>query len=281
MERLLAAPRGTFYAVDNREGRNLHFGVREQAMGFIVNGLALHGLVPFGATFMVFHDYMRSAVRLSAIQNIGCIWVYTHDSFYVGEDGPTHQPIEHLASLRAIPRLHVMRPADANEAAYAWQHAIARRNGPTAMAMTRQNLKTIDRTDNGCACQTLRGGYVLSEDDGADLLLIATGSEVELAMDSAVELRSQGRKVRVVSIPCLDLFREQPADYQASVIPCDMKKRVVMEAGIQMGWEGIVGCEGIFIGKEGFGMSGPAATLAKEYGFTVENVLAKIAEASL
>jgi len=274
-------PWGTFYAVDNREGRNLHFGVREQAMGFIVNGLALHGLVPFGATFMVFHDYMRSAVRLSAIQSLGCIWVYTHDSFYVGEDGPTHQPIEHLASLRAIPRLHVMRPADANEAAYAWQHAIARRNGPTAMAMTRQNLKTIDRTENGCACQTLRGGYVLSEDDGADLLLIATGSEVELAMDSAAELRSQGRKVRIVSIPCLDLFREQPADYQASVIPCSMKNRVVMEAGIRMGWEGILGCKGVFIGKEGFGMSGPAATLATEYGFTVENVLAKIAEAGL
>ena len=269
-----------FVAPGDFVGRNIHFGVREHAMGFIVNGLALHGLVPFGATFMVFHDYMRPAVRLSAIQRLGCIWVYTHDSFYVGEDGPTHQPIEHLAAIRSIPRVHLMRPADANEAAYAWCYAIARRDAPTALALTRQNLPTIDRTEMTCACQTLRGGYVLSDDDGADLVLIATGSEVQLALDVAKALRDSGRKVRVVSIPCLDLFNEQDEAYRASVIPAGTK-RVVMEAGIRMGWEGILGENGLFIGREDFGASGPMKVLAEKFGFTAPSVLEHIAAKGL
>jgi transketolase len=264
--------------------RNLHFGVREHAMGFVVNGLALHGFVPFGATFMVFHDYMRSAVRLSALQGLGCIWVYTHDSFYVGEDGPTHQPIEHLAAMRSIPRLHVMRPGDANEAAYAWRHAIARRNGPTAMAMTRQNLPTLDRAELGCACQTLRGGYVLRDADNAEMILVATGSELSLAMEAADALTAKGRAVRVVSMPCLDLFQEQPAEYQASVLPKSIANRVVIEAGIRMGWEGIMysaGGKGLFLGREDFGSSGPMKVLAEKYGFTPNAVVENIEKAGL
>ena len=269
-----------FVEPGNYVGRNIHFGVREHAMGFITNGLALHGLVPFGATFMVFHDYMRPAIRLAAIQRLGCIWVYTHDSFYVGEDGPTHQPVEHFAAIRAIPRVHLMRPCDANEAAYAWCYAIARRDAPTALAMTRQNLPTLDRTDMNCACQTLRGGYVLSDEDGADLVLVATGSEVHLALDVAAALREGGRPVRVVSIPCLDLFNEQDEAYRESVIPAGTK-RVVLEAGIRMGWEGILGENGVFIGREDFGASGPMKILAEEFGFTAPAVLERIAAAGL
>ncbi len=256
--------------------RNIHFGVREHAMGNIVNGLALHGLIPFGATFLVFHDYMRAAVRLSSIMHCRSIWLYTHDSFYVGEDGPTHQPVEQLASLRAIPRLHLMRPADANEVAYAWQHALSRKDAPTAFAMTRQDLPTLDREKYACACGTLKGGYVLSDDENAEIMFIATGSEVSLALSVAEELRTQGRKVRIVSMPCLDLFREQPADYQAAVIPASITRRVVLEAGIRQGWEGYLGSDGIFVGKEDFGTSGPYKVLAEKFGFTKEAVLAKI-----
>ena len=260
-------------------GRNIHFGVREHAMGNIVNGMALGGLVPFGATFMVFHDYMRPAVRLAAIQKCSSIFVYTHDSFYVGEDGPTHQPVEQLAAMRAIPGLHVIRPCDANEAAQAWRCAIARTDGPTALALTRQNLPTLDRANLGAAEGAARGGYVLSDDEAADILLIASGSEVHLALEVAGVLREQRRAVRVVSMPCLDLFAEQSVEYRRGVVPPAVTKRVVMEAGVEQGWGRILGAEGLFVGMAGFGASAPYAKLAEHFGFTAESVCERIAAA--
>ena len=259
--------------------RNIHFGVREHAMGHITNGLALHGLIPYCATFMVFHDYMRPALRMAALMGCRSIFVYTHDSFYVGEDGPTHQPVEQLAAMRAIPRLHVMRPADANETAYAWQYAIARDFAPTAMALTRQNLPTLDRTDLAPAENVLQGGYVISDQEGADLALIASGSEVSLALDAAAMLRDQGKKVRVISMPCLDLFYEQSAEYKEAVLPKSITKRVVIEAGISQGWGPILGFDGLFIGREDFCESGPAGKLAVEFGFVPEAVSEKINQA--
>ncbi len=259
-------------------GRNIHFGVREHAMGNITNGLALHGFVPFCATFMVFHDYMRPTLRMAAIMRLRSIFLYTHDSFYVGEDGPTHQPIEHHAAIRAIPRVHLMRPADANEAAYAWQYAIARKDAPTCLAMTRQNLPTLDRTKFASAEGTLKGGYTVDPDPSGkpEMLLVASGSEVSLAIDSAAKLRQAGKAVSVVSMPSLKLFLEQDAAYREQVIPAGVTKRVVIEAGIQQGWEGIMGNDGIFIGMSDFGISGPAQVLAEHFGFTPEGVLATI-----
>ena len=267
-----------FVAPGQFAGRNIHFGVREHAMGNIVNGLALGGLIPFGATFMVFHDYMRPAVRLAALQNLRSIFVYTHDSFYVGEDGPTHQPVEQLAAMRAIPRLHVMRPCDANEVAHAWRYAIGRADGPTALALTRQNLPTLDRSGLAPAEGVARGGYVLTADAGADILLVASGSEVHLALGVAARLRRQGRPVQVVSMPCLDLFGEQPAEYQNDVIPPAIVNRVVMEAGVEQGWGRILGPAGLFIGMADFGASGPYEDLAGHFGFTPEAVCERIRE---
>jgi transketolase len=268
-----------FVSAGHYAGRNIHFGVREHAMGNMVNGLALHGLIPFGATFMVFHDYMRPAVRLAALQRCGSIFVYTHDSFYVGEDGPTHQPVEQIASMRAIPRVHVMRPCDANEVAFAWQYAIERRDAPTALALTRQNLPTLDRASLGPAESTLLGGYVLSNDPDATIMLVATGSEVHLAMQVAEKLRQDGAAVRVVSMPCLDLFHEQPEEYQNSVLPKSITKRVVLEAGVRLGWEGIIGWDGLFVGMSDFGASGPYKDLEEHFGFTAEKVLQRIKKA--
>jgi len=262
-------------------GRNIHFGVREHAMGHIANGLALHGLLPFCATFMVFHDYMRPAVRMAALMRLPTVFIYTHDSIFVGEDGPTHQPVEQHASIRAIPRVELMRPCDANEVAYAWQHAITRVGGPTCMALTRQNLPTLDRTKYAAAAGVLAGGYVLDDDDGAELALIASGSEVHLALDVAAALREAGRKVRVVSMPSLKLFAEQPAGYRDEVLPASLAKRVVLEAGVVQGWEGVLGAEGVFIGLDDFGSSGPMSVLAAEFGFNTESVMARIAEAGL
>jgi len=259
-------------------GRNIHFGVREHAMGHIVNGLALHGLVPFGATFMVFHDYMRPAVRMAALTNLRTIWVYTHDSIFVGEDGPTHQPVEQLAAIRAIPRVHVMRPADANEVAYAWQYALERADGPTALALTRQTVPTLDRRLLADAKNTLKGGYVLERDPSgkAEILLIATGSEVSLAMEVAAKLRAADRAVQVVSMPCLELFARQADSYRRRVLPKRIKRRVVLEAGVIQGWEGILGDKGIFVGMDDFGQSGPYQALAEKYGFVADAVIDKI-----
>ncbi|MBT3278429.1 MAG: transketolase [Phycisphaerales bacterium] len=265
-----------FVAPGSFAGRNIHFGVREHAMGNALNGLALHGLVPLGSTFMVFSDYMRPPIRLAALMGLGSIFVFTHDSFYVGEDGPTHQPIEHVAALRSIPNLHVLRPGDANEVAYAWQHAIARRQGPSTLALTRQNLPTLDRTVYASAEGTLKGGYVLETDADNEYTLVASGSELALAADAAKLLRETGKTVRVVSMPCLDAFEEQSAEYQSQVL--EGQKVVVIEAGIEQGWGRLLGRDGLFIGMDDFGKCGPCATLAEHYGLTAPKVAHTILE---
>lgn len=262
--------------------RNIHYGVREHAMGQISNGLAAHGgFIPFCATFFVFSDYLRPAIRMSALSKLQTLYVFTHDSIYVGEDGPTHQPIEHLAALRCIPNVDTFRPADANEAAYAYQYALAKKDGPTVITLTRQNLATIDRATHTPAKETLKGGYILEKttDETAEICIIATGSEVSLAQEVAQSLRDSGRNVRVVSMPCLDLFKAQSAEYRQQVLPSSMSKRVVIEAGVAQGWEGILGDNGIFIGMDDFGTSAPAKLVGEKYGFTAKSVLAKISEA--
>lgn len=263
-------------------GRNIHFGVREHAMGCFENGMALHGgFIPYGATFLAFHDYMRPAVRLAALMNLRSIFIYTHDSFMVGEDGPTHQPVEHLAALRAIPRLHVWRPADANETIFAWQAAVERRDGPTALCLSRQDLPILDRSVLAPARETLKGMYLLeSEGEGqAEILIIASGGDVPLALATAAALRQQGRAVRVASAPCLETFRLQAEGYRKKILPKRLRKRLVIEAGVIQGWEGILGDSGVFIGMDDFGHSGKPAMVAEKVGFTVSTILEKIAKA--
>lgn len=255
-------------------GRNIRFGVREHAMGAIVNGMALHGgVIPYGATFLVFADYMRNPIRLSALMGTRSIWIFTHDSIAVGEDGPTHQPVEHVASLRAIPNLAVIRPADANETAYAWRVALTR-SGPTALILTRQNLPTLDRSTLAGAEGLEKGAYVLADADGfPQIILIATGSEVSLALQAREQLLQRGIRTRVVSMPCWELFEEQPAAYRNVVLPPQVKARVAIEAGISMGWRKWVGDFGETISVETFGKSAPGSLVMKNYGFTVENVV--------
>ncbi len=263
-------------------GRNIHFGVREHAMGWFADGMALHGgFIPFAATFLVFHDYMRPSVRLASLMKQRSIFLYTHDCFMVGEDGPTHQPVEHLAALRAIPRLHVWRPADANETIFAWQAALERRNGPTALCLSRQDLPILDRSKLAAARETLKGMYLLeSEGEGqAEILIIATGGDVALALSVAAGLREQGRVVRVVSAPCLEVFKSQAEGYRKKVLPKRLKKRLVIEAGVVQGWEGILGDSGLFVGMDDFGHSGKPAMVAEKLGFTVPAVLEKIRKA--
>lgn len=257
------------------EGRNIAFGVREHAMGAAVNGIAAHGgLVPFSATFLVFSDYMKPAIRLGAIMGLRAIYVFTHDSIAVGEDGPTHEPVEHLAGLRAIPDLTVIRPADANEAAEAWAVAV-QRNTPTLLALTRQNLSVLDRALSRDA-GVKRGGYVLAEADGGSpqVLLIGTGSEVELCVKAQGKLKELGVRARVVSLPSWELFAEQDSAYREQVLPCAVKKRVTVEAGATLGWERFAGAEGIIIGIDRFGASAPAKEVMKRLGFTAERVIA-------
>jgi transketolase len=254
---------GSFSAGD-RTGRNIHFGIREHAMGAVVNGLSLHGgLRGYGATFFVFSDYMRPAVRLSALMEAPSIWVYTHDSVFLGEDGPTHQPIEHLASLRAMPGLWVVRPADATETVEAWELALNRTDGPTALVLSRQGLPVLDRNDR--AGMVARGGYVLR--DGADVVLVATGSEVSVALDVAEELAGDGISARVVSLPCWEAFFSQDDDYRAEVLG-DRIPTVSIEAAATLGWERITGKTGLNIGIDRFGASAPAGVLADRLGFT-------------
>jgi transketolase len=263
------------------EGRNFHFGVREHAMGAIVNGMALHGgLIPYGGTFLVFSDYMRGALRISALSKIPSIWVFTHDSIGVGEDGPTHQPIEHLASLRAIPNFMVIRPADANETREAWRVAIEHRNGPTALILTRQNLPTIDRTKFAPASGLKFGAYVLADlgDSKPSIILMASGSEVPLIIEAAQRLVNEGKSIRIVSFPSWELFRQQPEEYQEKVLPKSIQNRLAVEAAVPMGWDHWVNNRGAVIGISHFGASAPADTLFKEFGFTVENVVAKAKE---
>jgi transketolase len=263
-------------------GRTLHFGIRENAMGMILNGIALEGLTrPYGGTFLVFSDYMRPAVRLAAIQQIPVTFVWTHDSIGLGEDGPTHQPIEHLAALRAMPGLAVVRPADANETAQAWAE-ILRRGTPAGLALSRQPLPTVDRTEHAKATGVAKGAYVLVDaaSDRPDVVIVATGSEVSLALEARSRLEKSGVATRVVSMPCREWFEDQPRSYQNKVLPPSVRARVSVEAGVSMGWHDLVGDSGRCISIEHFGASADAATLFREFGFTPEAVV-KAAKASL
>ncbi len=261
-------------------GRNIAFGIREHAMGSIVNGLALHGgmLKPYGATFFVFSDYMRPAVRLSALGHYPVIWVWTHDSIGVGEDGPTHQPVEHLMSLRAIPNLWMVRPCDANETAVAWKVALEREGGPVALALSRQKVPTLDRSEVAPAAGLERGAYTLWESAPPDVILIASGSEVALALEAGRKLAAtNGTGVRVVSMPCWELFEAQPQDYRDEVLPPEVKARLSVEAGVSFGWERWVGAEGDSVAVDRFGASAPAPTIFEHLGFTVDNVVTRAA----
>lgn len=265
---------GDFQA-DSPEGRNLRFGVREHAMGSIINGIAAHkGLIPYGGTFLVFSDYMRPAVRLSALSEFHSIWVYTHDSVGLGEDGPTHQPVEHLLALRAIPNLVVIRPADANEVSHAWRVAVER-HGPTAMALTRQAVPTLDRSVLAPAAGLEKGAYVLADigDARPQLILMATGSEVSLIVEAGFRLAAEGINVRMVSFPSWELFAAQDIAYQNAVLPPDVHARLAVEAGVTMGWDRWIGPRGRVIGLDRYGASAPAKVIFKELGFTVDHVL--------
>jgi transketolase len=260
----------------SRAGRNLHFGVREHAMAAICNGIAAHGgAIPFNATFFVFSDYLRPALRLSSMMGLQVVYVFTHDSIALGEDGATHQPIEHLASLRAMPGLVVIRPADANETAEAWRVAVESAGRPVALVLTRQHLPTLDRNLFAPADGLRRGAYVLSEAEGGDpqLLLIATGSEVGLALEAQAALREHNVHARVVSMPSWELFDEQPQEYRDQVLPPALTARLAIEAGVAQGWHRYVGDRGDVLSIEDFGASAPGDKLLREYGYSVENVL--------
>lgn len=263
------------FSVENRKGRYLHYGVREHAMGSAMNGLALHnGLIPYGGTFLVFSDYVRPAVRLSSLIEKRVIYVFTHDSIGLGEDGPTHQPVEHLAALRAIPGLVVLRPADANETAYAWLAALRRSHGPTALALTRQKVPTYDRSKTGAASGVLKGAYVLIEPEArADVILMASGSEVELIVKAAGMLAEEGIAARVVSFPSWELFEEQPAAYRDDVLLPDVKARVAVEAGVSQGWHRWVGDAGEVLSIDRFGASAPYKQIYENLGLTAAKVV--------
>jgi transketolase len=271
----------TAFQSDNHAGRYFHFGVREHAMGAIVNGMAYHGgVIPYGGTFLVFSDYMRPSVRLSALSHIPSIWVYTHDSIGVGEDGPTHQPVEHLAALRSIPNLFVIRPGDANEVTEAWKVAIQRRDGPTVLALSRQSMPTLDRNKFGAAAGLKNGAYVLTDIGRGPLqiILMASGSELSLILASGFELAQKGINSRIVSFPSWELFNQQADDYKNQVLPPEIENRLAVEAGVPQGWEKWVGSKGIIIGTEKYGASAPGKILMSNYGFTVENIVWKANE---
>jgi transketolase len=265
------------FTSENRAGRNFHFGIREHAMGSALNGMALtKGVLPFGATFLMFSEYMRPPIRLAAIMKISPIFVYTHDSIGLGEDGTTHQPIEQLASLRSIPNVTVIRPADANESAQAWRVAIEKKGGPTVLIFTRQGLPILDQDKYGKAENLEKGAYILSEGSkGPDLILMATGSEVALIMEAQAKLEAEGISTRVVSMPSWELFEKQDAAYKESVFPKASKKRLAVEMASPMGWHKYTTDEGDMLGMTTFGESAPAEDLYKHFGFTVENVVNK------
>ena len=261
---------------DHYDGRNLHFGIREHAMGAIANGLACDGLfIPFVGTFLIFSDYMRPAVRLAALSRIQVLFVWTHDSIFLGEDGPTHQPIEHLTALRAIPGLHLVRPADGAEVAAAWAHGLARREGPTGIVLTRQKLAALRRPAGLDAARIARGGYVVAEAPGAKVTLVATGSEVATAQGAAELLAKKGVAVRLVSVPCLQCFEEQPAEYRSEVLPPGQRVAVV-EAARGLEWWKFIGADGLVVGIDRFGASAPDKALAEEYGFTPARVAERV-----
>jgi transketolase len=262
-------------------GRNVAFGIREHAMGAIVNGASAHGGIvkPYGSTFLIFSDYMRGAVRLSALMELPVVWVWTHDSVAVGEDGPTHEPIEHYASLRAIPHLWVVRPSDANETAVAWRVALERADGPVALLLSRQNLTVLDREEVAPAEELKRGAYVLwespTEEGVAEVILIATGAEVGITLDAGRQLAREGRAVRVVAMPCMELFEAEPEEYRRAVLPPAVTARLAVEPGASMSWWKWVGSDGDVLGLDHFGASAPGATVLKEFGFSAENVAAR------
>ena len=259
------------------QGRNMHYGVREHGMGAIVNGMAYHkGLIPYGATFLVFSDYMRPAIRISAISDLGSIWIFTHDSIGLGEDGPTHQPVEHLASLRTIPNLVVIRPGDANEVREAWIEAVQRRHAPTTLLLTRQVVTVQDRSIMASAEGLHRGAYVLADLGGAkpEIILMASGSEVQLIVEAGYKLADEGVSVRLVSFPSWELFEKQDQVYRNEVLYPDVKSRLAVEAGVMQGWEKYVGDHGKIMGMTGYGASAPYKILFEHFGFTSANVAA-------
>jgi len=261
---------------DNGGGRNFHFGVREHGMGSVLNGMALYGgLIPYGGTFLVFSDYMRPPIRLAALMGLHIIYVFTHDSIGLGEDGPTHQPIEQLSALRAIPNLTVIRPCDANETAEAWRFAINHKDGPTALALTRQNVPTLDGNVFASADNLNRGAYVLSDakNQKPDAILIASGSEVHIANEAAQKLEQADISTRVVSMPSWELFEQQPEDYQKKVLPPDVKAKIAVEAGIPLGWHRYVGEAGKVIGIDHFGASAPYLVIYEKFGITADHIV--------
>ncbi|WP_238146697.1 transketolase [Ornithinimicrobium murale] len=275
------AAKSTDMFAGNDYGRTLHFGIRENGMGMILSGIALEGLTrPYGGTFLVFSDYMRPAVRLASIQQLPVVYVWTHDSIGLGEDGPTHQPVEHLAALRAIPGLDVIRPADANETAVAWRTALQVTDHPMALALTRQNVPTFDRTEFASADLTAKGGYVMADADGGepDVILIGTGSEVQLAVQARDQLAEQGVRARVVSMPCREWFDGQDQAYRDEVLPPTVRARVSVEAGVAQGWRELVGDAGRSVSLEHFGASADYETLYREFGITAEAVAAAAQE---
>jgi transketolase len=268
------------FQTETPSGRNIRFGVREHGMGGILNGMALHGGIrPYGGTFLIFSDYMRPAIRLAALMELNTIYVFTHDSIGLGEDGPTHQPIEQLAALRAIPNLTVIRPADANETAEAWKAALAETRGPVALALTRQSLPVLDRKDFAGAEGLHKGAYVL-KDAGKEphAILIATGSEVQIAIDAAAALAEKGVKARVVSMPSWELFERQDAAYRETVLPPGVKCRVAVEAGCSLGWARYTGERGAFVGIDRFGASAPYKILYEKFSITAAEVVSRILE---
>jgi transketolase len=267
---------GGDFEAESYGGRVVHFGVREHAMGSTLTGMALNGgLIPFGGTFLTFSDYMRPAIRLAALSEVQVVYVFTHDSVGLGEDGPTHQPVEHLAALRAIPNLFVIRPADSPEVSEAWRIAILRRHAPTALALTRQKVPVIDRNKYAAARGLRKGAYVLADPEGAEprLILIATGSEVSLALEARAQLQQEGVPTRVVSMPCCELFDEQDAAYRDEVLPPSIGARLAIEAGVRQGWDRYVGSAGDVLSLERFGASAPGDVALKNLGFNLENVL--------
>lgn len=277
---MLEMPDAGHFGPHERGGRNLHFGIREHSMAAICNGLALSGLRSYGATFFVFSDYLRPSMRLSSLMKLGVIYVLTHDSIGLGEDGPTHQPVEHLAACRAIPGLIVLRPGDANEVAEAYRAILPRTRRPAALVLSRQNLPTLDRTRFAPAAGTARGGYILAEAPGGKpaAIIIGTGSELAICVTAYEKLVAAGVAVRLVSMPSWELFDEQPAEYRDQVLPPAVTARVAVEAGIKMGWERYLGSQGRFVGMSGFGASAPAGVLYKHFGITAENVVAQVQE---
>lgn len=263
------------FEADSYGGRNFHFGIREHTMGAILNGMALSNLRPYGATFLIFSDYMRPSVRLAALMDLPCVFIYTHDSIGLGEDGPTHQPIEQLMSLRAIPRLYVFRPGDANEAAECWRAIMQLKKEPSALVLSRQAMPTLDRTKYAAAAGTSRGAYILADSKNPEVILMGTGSELQLCVAGYEQLKAEGIRARVVSMPCWQLFEHQPSDYKLKVLPPAIRARVAVEAGTTLGWKEYIGSEGVVIGRTDFGASAPVKDLLKQFGFTVDHVVAE------